>query len=70
MSVKRQEYRVGHAGYVSEFEQFMDKFLGEHPEVVQDQRKGWYIFWNRKADLEELKKAGENSVPMKGYEYP
>lgn len=69
MSAKRQEYRVGHAGYVSEFEQFMDQFLGQHPEVVQDQRKGWYIFWNHKADLEELKKTDQNSVPMKGYEY-
>lgn len=69
MSTKQQEYRVGHAGYVSEFEQFMDKFLGQHPEVVQDQRNGWYIFWNHKADLEELKKADESNVPMKGYEY-
>lgn len=69
MFAKRQEYRVGHAGYVSEFELFMDQFLGQHPEVVQDQRKGWYIFWNHKADFEELKKADQNSVPMKGYEY-
>ena len=69
MSAKRQPYRVGHAGYVSEFEQFMDQFLGQHPEVVRDQRKGWYIFWNRKTDLAELKKAEQSSVPMKGYEY-
>jgi hypothetical protein len=66
---KRQGYRVGHAGYVSEFEQFMDKFLGEHPEVVEDQRRGWYIFWNRKVDFEELNKASEDSVPTKGYDY-
>lgn len=69
MSAKQQDYRVGHAGYVSEFEQFMGQFLGQHPEVVRDQRKGWYIFWNRKTDPEELKKAAQNSVPMKGYEY-
>lgn len=69
MSAERQEYRVGHAGYVSEFEQFMGKFLGQHPEVVRDQSKGWDIFWNHKADLEGLKKAEQNSVPMKGYEY-
>ena len=69
MFAKRQGYRVGHAGYVSEFEQFMDKFLGEHPEVVEDQRRGWYIFWNRKVDLEELNKASEDSVATKGYDY-
>lgn len=69
MSAKRQEYRVGHSGYASEFEQFMDTFLKEHPEVVQNQRKGWYIFWDHKADLKELKKASEDSVPVKGYDY-
>lgn len=69
MSAKQQGYRPGHAGYVSEFERFMGQFLAQHPEVVQDQCKGWYIFWNHKADLEELKKAEQSSVPMKGYEY-
>lgn len=69
MSTKRQEYRVGHSGYVSEFEQFMDKHLEQHPEVVRDQRKGWYIFWDHKADLEELDKASKDSVPVKGYDY-
>ncbi|MEO8170333.1 MAG: DUF3460 family protein [Oxalobacteraceae bacterium] len=69
MSAKRQEYRIKGSGYVSEFEQFMDTFLEEHPKVVRDQRKGWYIFWDHKADLEELKKAEEDSVPVKGYDY-
>lgn len=69
MSAKRQGYRVGDAGYVSEFTQFIDKFLEEHPEVVENQRTGWYIFWNRKVDFEELKKASEDSVPTKGYWY-
>ena len=69
MSAERQASGAGHAGYVSEFEQFMGQFLAQHPEVVQDQCKGWYIFWNHKADLDELKKAEQSSVPMKGYEY-
>ncbi|MEO6354530.1 MAG: DUF3460 family protein [Burkholderiaceae bacterium] len=54
---------------MSEFEQFIGTFLEEHPEVVQDQRKGWYIFWDHKVDREELKKAEEDSVPVKGYDY-
>ena len=69
MFARQQGYRVGHAGYVSEFTQFMDKFQGEHPEVVESQRKGWAIFWNHKADLEELKKAEQDSVPTKPYYY-
>ena len=69
MFAKRQGFRVGHAGYVSDFTQFMDKLLGEHPEVVENQRRGWYIFWERKVDLEELKKASEDNVPTKGYYY-
>ena len=47
----------------------MDKFLEKYPEVVENQRRGWYIFWNRKVDLEELNKASEDSVPAKGYDY-
>lgn len=69
MSAKQQEYRVGHAGYVSEFTQFMDKFLEEHPEVIENERRGWRIFWDRKVDLAELKKASEDSVPTKAYYY-
>lgn len=44
----------------------MDKFLIEYPEVVENQRRGWYIFWDRKVDLEELEKSREDSVPIKG----
>ena len=69
MSAKQQGYRVGRTGYVSEFTLFMDKFLEEHPEVVENQHNGWHIFWDRNVDLGELKKAGEDSVPTKNYYY-
>lgn len=69
MLKKQPGYRTKGSGYVSEFEQFMDKHLEQHPEVVRDQRKGWYIFWDHKADLEELEKAGKDTVPVKGYDY-
>ncbi|GEM_PF-5872404 len=32
--------------YVSEFTAFMDKYLKEHPEVAQEQARGWDIYWN------------------------
>ncbi len=56
-------------GYVSEFTQFMDQYLAEHPEEIQEQRRGWAIWWNRPVDFEEVKKAAEDSVPTDGYYY-
>ena len=47
----------------------MDQFLEERPDVVADQRRGWHIFWDRDVDLEELKKANEDTVPPKNYYY-
>jgi len=69
MFAKRKDYRVGHDGYVSEITQFLDKFLEEHPEVIDDQSRGWHIFWDRDVDLGELKKADQDSVPTKPYYY-
>ncbi len=37
--------------YVSEFTDFMNRYLEEHPEVVEEQRRGWNFFWNPKVDL-------------------
>ena len=37
--------------YVSEFTGFMNQYLDEHPEVVDDQRRGWEFFWKAKVDL-------------------
>ena len=69
MPTKQLKYRIGHGGYVSEFTQFMDTFLQEHPDVIENERRGWYIFWDRHVDLGELKKAKEDSVPTKPYYY-
>ncbi len=53
--------------YVSEFTKFMDDYLKQHPEVVEDQRQGWDIYWNPQVDLAALKEAEENSVPDDEY---
>lgn len=49
--------------YVSEFTVFMNHFLDEHPEVVEDQHRGWTIYWDHKVDFTELKEAEEDQVP-------
>jgi Protein of unknown function (DUF3460) len=56
-------------GYVSEFTLFMNKFLADHPEVVEDQKRGRDIYWDRKVDLVALKEAQEDSVPDDSYGY-
>lgn len=55
--------------YISEFGQFMDQFLEQHPEVIVDQRKGWKIFWDKKVNFSELDDLKEGSIPMKPYEH-
>ncbi len=62
-------YRPYHAGYVSEFEQFMDRYRARHPNVAEDQQTGWYLLWDHRLDLDELDKQREASVPVKGYQY-
>ena len=37
--------------YVSEFTKFMNQYLDEHPEVVEEQKRGWASFWQLKAEL-------------------
>lgn len=36
--------------YLSEFAIFMDHYLHDHPEVVEDQQYGWDIFWKPQGD--------------------
>jgi hypothetical protein len=66
-----QNYRIFHGGYVSEFTEFIDHFLADHPDVVKSQKVGWHIYWDHVADLDELKKADqENSAATLSYYFP
>lgn len=49
--------------FVSEYTQFIEHYLEEHPEVVADQHDGRLIYWDKKVDLEAQKKAEMDSVP-------
>lgn len=53
--------------YVSEFTRFINGYLDGHPEVVQDQKRGWNIYWDHRVDFQALKEAGEDAVPDDGY---
>jgi hypothetical protein len=44
----------GRKDYVSEFTQFMNGYLHEHPEVERDRMLGWRIWWERFVRPEQL----------------
>ena len=55
--------------YVSEFEQYMNTFLERHPDVILDQERGWYIWWDHRLDLDAEEKERASEVPPKAYPY-
>ena len=69
MKARTEKYRIGHGGYVSEFDQFLNSYLKQHPEVEEDQMRGWYIWWDRRLNLDELEKERKDTVPAKPYQY-
>lgn len=48
---------------VSEFELFINQYLADHPEVVEDQKRGWDRYWNPKGEQETPMKRKMDSVP-------
>jgi hypothetical protein len=62
-------FRQNSQRYTSEFTDFMNGFLASHPEVEEDRRRGWRIWWERKVDLKELEQARADTVPRQPYHY-
>jgi hypothetical protein len=69
MRARTDKYRPMHSGYVSEFEQFLDDFIAQHPDMPEEQQRGWHIWWDHRVDLDELDKQRKDSVPVKPYHY-
>lgn len=55
--------------YVSEFTIFMDQYLKEHPEVVEEQKLGWASFWQRKAEIRAPEISKDDIAPDDSYGY-
>lgn len=62
----RREAKRGR-DYVSEFSEFMDRYLKDHPEAVRDRNVGFGIFWNRKVDFKAQAEAVTDRVPEDSY---
>ena len=64
-----EKYRPASQAYVSEFDRFIHDYLARHPEVEEDRRRGWTIWWDHRVDLDELDKQRQNELPVKPYVY-
>ncbi|MGB8241863.1 MAG: DUF3460 family protein [Azonexus sp.] len=53
--------------YVSEYTRFIDQFIQGHPDVLEEQRSGRLLYWDRRVDLVAQKKAETDTVPSDGY---
>ncbi len=55
------------SGYQSEFTRYIDGYLADHPAVVEDQKRGWYIYWDRHVDMNELQHELTDNLPYAQY---
>ena len=55
--------------YESDTTRFIRDFLNKNPEIVEKQRAGRSMWWDRKQDREQRKQFDQASVPKKPYEY-
>jgi hypothetical protein len=55
--------------YQSDFTRFMNDFLQQHPEVDAQRRELRLTWWDRKLDLDDLRRWREAKVAQKPYVY-
>ncbi|MCZ7564182.1 MAG: DUF3460 family protein [Burkholderiales bacterium] len=56
-------------GYESETTRLIRAVIAQNPRIVDEQRKGRSLWWDKKLDLDHLRRARESRVPQKGYVY-
>ena len=55
--------------YESDITRMIRDLLQEKPHIVQEQKKGRALWWDRKRDPEELRRAQESDVKQQAYVY-
>ncbi|MDO6388244.1 MULTISPECIES: DUF3460 family protein [Uliginosibacterium] len=55
--------------YVSEFTQFMNSWLEQHPEELQEKQKGRALWWDKPQAPAEQQANAESKVAQKAYPY-
>jgi 7,8-dihydro-6-hydroxymethylpterin-pyrophosphokinase len=56
-------------GYESDATRMIRELLEVTPEIADEQKKGRSLWWDRKLDLDLLRREQESRVAQKGYVY-
>ena len=55
--------------YESDLTRMIRELLEEKPQIVQEQKKGRSLWWDKKLDPEAQKRAAESRIKQKAYVY-
>lgn len=56
-------------GYESDATRMIRDLLAEKPGIVDEQKQGRALWWDRRLDLDLLRRERESSVAQRGYVY-
>jgi len=56
-------------GYESDATRMIRELLAKKPEIAEEQKTGRSLWWDRKLDLDQQRRAQESRVNQKGYVY-
>lgn len=55
--------------YESDITRFVRQLIEEKPQILDEQKKGRALWWDRKLDLDALRRAEESKVKQQPYVY-
>ncbi len=55
--------------YESDLTRMMRELLAQKPQIVEEQKKGRALWWDKKLDADTQRRADESNVPQQGYVY-
>ena len=56
-------------GYESEVTRLVRSVIADKPQIIEEQKKGRALWWDRKLDLDLLRRWRESRVKQRGYVY-
>jgi len=56
-------------GYESDATRLIRGLLEERPQIAEVQKAGRSLWWDKRLDLDQLRREHESRVPQKGYVY-
>jgi hypothetical protein len=56
-------------GYESDATRLIRGLLEERPQIADEQKSGRSLWWDKRLDLDQLRRARESRVRQKGYVY-